>query len=337
MSNEYGSLPVSATRRRLIATGAAWPLLAFGGRARAQSKPPLLIGWISLFAREPNIARVSAFHEGMAALGWKAGTHYVLEEHWGEGRRERMPALVQALAARKPAVIVANPAATATMAAKAAPATPIVYFGSDALASGLVKTLARPGGMITGVSNVNIEINAKLIELLLEAMPSLRRIGFFADPAGPTYGNFVTVVQRAAAYYHFETSIAHVLKPEDIEPAVARLAKDKVQALVLLSAAPTVGERHKVISLARVQRWPVVVNNLAFAEAGALFVYGADAAETHRRVAYFVDRILKGANPGDLPIEQPTKFEMVLNLKTAKALGITIPQSILVRANRVIE
>lgn len=337
MSNEIGGPPVSDTRRRLIAAGAAGSAYALLGAARAQGRPPVVIGWLNLGAREPNKHMLDAFHEGMAALGWKSGVHYVLEERWGEGRRERMPALAQELAAKKPAAIVGNPGAIAGMAAKAAPATPVVLLGSDALAIGLVKSLARPGGMLTGISNVNAEINAKLIELLVESQPRLRRIGFLADASGPSYGNFLKVVQHAAERYRFEASIADVLKAEDVEPAIARLVKDKVQALVLLSTSVLAGERKKIVTLALAQHWALVTPSPAFTEAGGLFSYGPDSIVYNRRAAYFVDRILKGAKPGDLPIEQPTTFEMVLNLKTAKTLGITIPQSILVRANRVIE
>jgi putative ABC transport system substrate-binding protein len=333
--NKY--LCVSAARRRLLVAGAALPALAWTCTARAQTKPPVVIGWLNLGAREPNSYMSNGFREGMAALGWTVGVHYVLEERWGEGRRERMQAYAQELAAKKPAVIVAHPGSSARMAAKAAPATPIVHLGSDALAIGLVKSLARPGGMITGLTNVNAELSAKLIELLVESVPKLRRIGFFADAAGPSYGTYVNVVHHAAKRYRFEASIADVMKPEDIEPAAARLARDKVQALVLFPTTLLAGERQKIATLALARRWPLVSSSPAFPYAGALFSYGPDYAETYRRAAYFVDRILKGAKPGDLPIEQPTKYEMVLNLKTAKALGITIPQSILVRANKVIE
>ena len=337
MSYQYDLSSINDARRRLIVAGAAWPALALLGAARAQSKPPVLIGWISPGARETSIDALNAFHEGMAALGWKAGVQYVLEEHWGEGRGERMPALAQALAGRKPAVIVANPSATAGIAAKAAPATPVVLVGGDPVISGLVTSLARPGGMITGLSNVNAEINEKLIQLLMESLPKLQRIGFFADASGPGYGNNVKTVHRAAERYRFAATIADVVKPQDIEPAIARLAQDKAQALVLLTTSWLTAHRQQIVKLALAHRWPVVCNHPTFAEAGALFSYGPDPGEAYRRAAYFVDRILKGAKPGDLPIEQPTKYEMVLNLKTAKALGITIPQSILVRANKVIE
>ena len=326
-----------SVRRKLLVAGAAWPALAWADAVRAQAKPPVLIGWLNLGAREPNLDTLNAFHEGMAGLGWKAGVQYVLEERWGDGRRERMPALAQELAAKKPAVIVATPGSIAIMAAKAAPTTPIVHLGSDPLATGLVKSLARPGGMITGLSSVNAEINAKLIELLVESLPRLRRIGFFADASGPSYGNFVKVVRLAAERYRFEASIVHVVKPEDIEPAIARLAQDKVQALVLLSTSLLGAYREQIVKRALAHRWPVVCSTPLFVEAGALFSYSGDRAATYRRAAYFVDRILKGAKPGDLPIEQPTKFEMVINMKTAKSLGLKIPNSILVQATRVIE
>lgn len=335
MSMEFGSSPASDTRRRLIVFGAGCSALAWSGVARAQ--PPMVIGWLSPGSREANTKSLNAFHEGMAALGWKVSAQYVIDEHWADGQLNRLPSLAQALAARKPAIIVVNTAATAGLMAKAAPATPVVMTGGEPLTSGLVKSLARPGGMITGLSNVNTEIIDKLIELLVESMPKLRRIGFFADASNPSYGVNVKIVRRAAERYRFEASIADVVKPEDIEPAIARLTKDKVQALVLLSTSWLQVHRQQIVKLALAQRWPLICNSNNFTEAGALFNYGANSAEGYRRVAYFVDRILKGTKPGDLPIEQPTVFEMVLNLKTAKALGITFPQSILVRATKVIE
>jgi putative tryptophan/tyrosine transport system substrate-binding protein len=323
-------------RRRWLAAGAAWPAVAWTGALRAQTNAPVVIGWLLPGSRgEARAAR--AFNEGMAALGWKVGTQYVLEERFAQGRADRLPALAQEIAAKKPAVIVAFTSVAARATIAAAPMTPIVIASGDPVSTGLVTNLARPGGMVTGISNVTFEVNLKLVELLLEAMPKLRRVGFLADSTSTRHAAVVNGVRGAAEHLRVEAAIAEVARPEDIAPAMARLAKDKVQALVLL-ASVWVGEFHpKIIASALAQRWPVVGTDSGTPRLGGLFSYGPDRIALVRRSATYVDRILKGAKPGDLPIEQPTAFELVLNLKTAMQLGITIPPSMRVRATEVIE
>jgi putative ABC transport system substrate-binding protein len=222
-------------------------------------------------------------------------------------------------------------------AAKAAPKIPLVMAtGGDLVAMGLVKSLARPGGMITGLTNFNQTITEKFLELLLAAAPKVKRIGFLIDSTslGRTY--YKEAVRRSVAQYPVETRIAEVASPEEIEPAISRLAKAGAQALVVTQSPMLRVERQRIVKLALAQRWPVVAGAREFAEAGALLSYSADALANFRRAADYVDRILKGAKPGELPIEQPTKFELVINMKTAKALGLTM-QDLLFRADKVIE
>ena len=324
------------TRRRWLAAGAALPALAWMEALRAQANAPVVIGWLDTASRETGLAALNAFKEGMAALDWKVGSQYRLEERFADGRVERLPALAQELAAKKPAVIVAQPSSSASAVAAAAPTTPIVLAGGDPLASGLVTSLARPGGMITGLSTVSVDLNQKVVELLVETLPKLQRVGFLADPTIRAHDANVINIRRAAARFRFEAVIAEMARPEDIEPAMARLANAKVQALVILSASWFRAHAPKIQQLASAQRLPVVGTISTTPRQGGLFSYGPDRVALFRRSAYYVDRILKGAKPGDLPIEQPTKFELVVNLKTAKALGITIPQSILLQADEVI-
>lgn len=197
--------------------------------------------------------------------------------------------------------------------------------------------LARPGGLITGLSNVSFDLNLKVLELLLEVMPKLKRVGFLNDSTSTRHASVAAGLRSAAERLRIEAVIADVAKPEDIDPAMARLAKDKVQALVLL-ASVWVGQFHpKIIKLALAQGWPVAGIGSSTPRLGGLFSYGSDQRVMLQRAAFYVDRILKGAKPGDLPIEQPTVFELVLNLKTAKQLGIVMPQSMLIRATEVIE
>ena len=327
---------MSNRRSLLIVLGAA----ALAPRAVfAQAKQaPVLIGWLNSDSRESSGHYLTAFKEGLAALGWKEGSQLVIEERWADGRSARLQSLAEELAAKKPAVIVAGPTQSVPAAAKAAPKTPIVIAtGSDPVALGLVKSLARPGGMITGLTNFNASITEKILELLLAAAPKVKRVGFLSDSTIRQHATYREAVRRSAVQHSVEARFAEVSSPEEIEPAISRLAKEGAQALVVMLSPILRVERRRIAKLALAQRWPVIAGAREFAEAGALLSYSADALANYRRAAYYVDRILKGAKPGDLPIEQPTKFELVVNMKTAKALGITMPESIMVRADKVIE
>jgi putative ABC transport system substrate-binding protein len=250
-----------------------------------------------------------------------------------------LPALAEELAAKKSAVIVAAPLVSVHAAAKAAPTIPIVMAtgGGDLVAAGLVKSLARPGGMITGLTNFNVSITEKYLELLLTAAPNVKRVGFLVDPRAGGYTLQMEAVRRSVAHYKVESRFAEAATPEEIEPGLSRLAKEGAQALVVTLSPMLRVERHRIAKLALVQRWPVVAGASEFAEAGALLSYNAEAIANYRRAAYYVDRILKGTKPGDLPIEQSTKFELVINGNTAKTLGLIIPQSLLISADKVIE
>jgi len=330
MTEDNCSHPVDS-RRRWLAAGAAWPALAWTGALHAQSNPPVVIGWLSANSRDGGL---NAFNEGMAALGWKIGTQYLLEERYADGRVDRLPGLAQELAAKKAAVIVALPSESVRAAARAAPTTPVVRALGDSPLTGLVESLARPGGLVTGLSTVSDELHLKVIEFLVESMPKLRRIGFLADSTSLGRDANVSIARHAAERFRFEAVIVDMARPEDIEPAMARLAKAKVQALVILPSTWFGAQVPRIVQLAQAQRWPAVGMS---ARRGGLFSYGPDQAALARRTAYYVDRILKGAKPGDLPIEQPTIFELVLNLKIAKRLGITFPPSMMIRATEVIE
>jgi ABC-type uncharacterized transport system substrate-binding protein len=224
-------------------------------------------------------------------------------------------------------------------AAKEAPGIPIVMgSAADPVAGGLAASLARPGGMVTGVTNVVTNIIEKQLELLLLAAPRLRRIGFLIDSNNVLRVVTNEVTRRSAAQYpQVKAFFVEVANREEIEPAISRLARDNTEGLIVMASPLLMNERQRIIKLALARRWPVIALQREFANEGALLTYGSDVAANFRRAATYVDKILKGAKPGDLPIEQPTKFELVVNMKTAKALGLTIPQSILVRTDRVIE
>jgi putative ABC transport system substrate-binding protein len=328
---------VNNRRSLLIVLGAT----ALAPRAvLAQAKQgPVLIGWLNADSRESSAHYLSAFKEGLAALGWKERSQLVIEERWADTRYDRLQPLAEELAAKKAAVIVAAPLVSVHAAARGAPKTPIVMAtgGGDLVAAGLVKSLARPGGMITGLTNFNASITEKYLELLLGAAPKVKRVGFLVDPNAGGYTLQMEAARRSVAQYSVEARFAEVASPEQIEPAISRLAKEGVHALIVLLSPTLRVERRRVVKLALAQRWPVVAGASEFAEAGALLSYNGDALANYRRAAYYVDRILKGAKPGDLPIEQSTKFELVINQKTAKALGLTISQSLMLQADKVIE
>jgi putative ABC transport system substrate-binding protein len=303
----------------------------------AQSKKaPVLIGWLSLRSREFDAYTLAAVKEGFVALGWKEGSQFLIEERWADGREDRLLSLAKELAAKKPAVIVASSMLAAVNAAKGAPNIPIVMVvGTDPVAAGVAASLARPGGMVTGITGLTISLTEKYLELLLAAAPKLRRVGFLTDSRIGLRALRIEAARRSVARHAVEARFAEAAGLEEIEPAISRLAKDGVQGLVVIGSFWT--ERRRIVKLALAQRWPVIANNRETVEDGALLGYGIDQSANYRRAAYYVDRILKGAKPGDLPIEQPTKFELVINLKTAKALKLEIPRDLALRVDKVIE
>jgi putative ABC transport system substrate-binding protein len=324
-------------RRLLIALGAcaSVPRTVFP----QTKKLTVVIGWLGAGLRpEAGAGNLAEFKKELATLGWKEGANYVLEELHAAGQPSRLPALAEELAAKKPALLVTTTVASTRAAVDAAPNTPIVVIGSaDLVASGLAASHARPGGMITGIGAINAEIAEKYLELLIQAGSKPRRVGFLFWSAAGTLLQHKDNVRRSVARYTIEEHTAEVARPEEIEPTLKRLAKEGIQALVVMSnAGPLATERKNVVKFALEQRWPVIGGAL-WADEGALLSYSADSAAVFRRGAHLVARILKGAKPADLPIERPMTFELVVNLKTARALALTLPPEIMVQATRVIQ
>jgi ABC-type uncharacterized transport system substrate-binding protein len=330
------------TRRAFLAAAAACSAIAWIESVLAQpSQKPAILGWLSISSREAETYKIAAFKEGLAALGYREGQHFAIEGRWAESRLERLQSLAEELAARKPAVIVADAQEATRATAKAAPATPIVAITGDFVVLGFAKSLARPGGMVTGVSNQSAEYREKYVELLVAAVPRLKRIGVLlrdVSATTPTMARSMEAMQRSAAQHKVELRFEGANAVEEIEPAVTRLDKQGVQGLIVFPSALFTAEAARIAKIALAHRWPLAgPHNLMGTESGALLSYSHDIKWQFRRAANYVDRILKGVKPGDLPIEQPTKFELVVNLKTAKALGLTILQPFLMRADRVIE
>ena len=332
-------LAVAPSSRRAFLIATTWIAIASSGAAFAQSKkPPIVIGWLGSQSRAIGERNRNTFKSELAALGWRTGSELVIEERFADGDNERLPALAEELAAKKPALIVVGTITAARAAAKAAPKTPVVLIGGDAVSSGLAASYSRPGGMVTGISSVNPEISEKYLELLIHAGSNPRRVGFLVNSAaGGGFLQHKENVRRSAARFAIDARSAEIARTDEIEPALMRLAKEGIQALVVLSTAgPLATERKRVVKFALEQRWPVI-GGTGWAEDGALLSYGAEISAIFRRGAYFTARILKGAKPGDLPIERPMTFELVLNMRTAKALGLAIPHAFGARVDRVIE
>ena len=328
-------------RRLFIAGAAAWPMMGWAPCAAAQSKrTPIVIGWLHFDSHKAGASSLVAFKDALAALGLKEGTQIFIEARWAEGRPDRIPALADELAAKKPAVIVSVSGQVTSILAKAAPDIPIVQAsGTNPVEIGLAAGLARPGGMVTGITNLNIELSEKLVELLVAVDRKLKRVGFLVhvNIGGKAMTSQIAAARRSAAAYSVEAYFAQPAKVDEIEPALSTLAGQGVQALISMPSPLLNAERSRIIGLAKAQRWPVAATAPAWAEQGALLSYGVDNLPNYRRAAYFVDRILKGTKPGDLPIEQPSHVALVVNLRTAKTLGITIPQVVLLQATKVIE
>jgi len=274
-----------------------------------------------------------AFLKGLRELGYVEGKNLVVEWRFADGNFERLPGLAADLVRLKVDVIVAVASAAIRAAQKATTTIPIVMATTgDPVGSGFVKSLARPGGNITGLSNMGGETGGKLVELLLSTVPKLSRVAVLVTPTSTTYRAILESVQGAAQKAGVATLVVEASTPQEIENAFAMTALEKAGA-VIVGSAPFFGvQRQQIADLALKYRLPSMFGARAYVEAGGLMGYGGVRGENYLRSATYVDKILKGAKPRDLPVEQPTMFELVVNLKTAKSLGLTIPPTILLRA-----
>jgi putative ABC transport system substrate-binding protein len=270
----------------------------------------------------------------MRELGWVEGQNISYDRVYADDQHERLITLAADMVARQPDLIYAPPAPSALAAKRATQTIPIVFgVVQDPVGIGLVTSLPHPGGNVTGISNMSASLGPKRVELLREILPSAKRLGLLGDPTEPNTKIEQQVLVSAAAALGLTVIVAEVSHPGDVEAAVARLAAERADVIYLQDGAFIFNSRSRVIELANQKRVPTI--NMT--SAGSLFSYRTSQTDRLRRSALLVDKILKGAKPADLPVEQPTLFELVVNLKAAKALGITIPRSMLLRADRVIE
>jgi ABC-type uncharacterized transport system substrate-binding protein len=322
----------------LIAAGA---LLAAPLAAEAQQAAKVArIGYLSTnLAALPN--RPEAFRQGLRDLGYVEGRNLVIEYRYAEGKVEQLPALAAELVALKVDVIVASGTLAALAAKQATSTLPIVFSpAGDPVGSGLVTSLARPGGNVTGLSAFAPELVGKRLELLKQAVPGVSRVAVLWQPGAFGERAEMDTLKRAevaARDLGVPLQFVEARGPADFDRAFSDMTRARAGALTVLASNMFNSERRRLVDLAAKNRLPALYSARELVDAGGLMSYGANLADLNRRAATYVDKILKGTKPADLPVEQPTKFELVINLKTAKALGLTIPQSVLARADEVIQ
>jgi putative ABC transport system substrate-binding protein len=315
-------------------------LLAVGVVAEAQQPKKIpRIGYLSAQGPARESAPSKAIWLALRELGYIEGQNIAFEYRNAEGKRDRYPELAAELVRLKVDLIVVTGGAIAIRAAKNATKTiPIVMtgVGADPVETGLVESLARPGGNVTGITSLQTELGGKRLELLKEAVPKLARVAVLYDPAVPAAREVKEDLPVAARALRLTIQPWEIRAAEDFERVFAAMGKQRPDGLYVSSGLVITANGKRIADFALKSRLPSMYTSREAVEAGGLMYYGADEADSYRRVAYYVDRILKGAKPADLPVQQPTKFELVINLKTAKQIGLTIPQKVLGRADKVI-
>ena len=330
-------MTVTIGRRELLAAlggaAAAWPLAA---RAQQAGKLPT-IGFLGQTTHSGGSEWVAAFVQRLHELGWNEGRTIAIEYRWAEGREERFAELAAELVRLKVDVIVTSGTPQVLAAKQATSVIPIVFAtAGDPVGNNLVASLARPGGNVTGLSNLISETGGKRLEFLREVVPGLRRLAILANVSNPAVVLDMGDVQAAARTLGLEVTTLEIRRAQDIVPAFEAL-NGRAEALYVSSDALVNANRIRINILAVGARLPTMHGSGDYVEAGGLMSYGVNYLDQFRRTADYVDKILRGAKPGDIPVEQPTKFDLIINLTTAKALGLTIPESFLLRADEVIE
>ena len=325
-------------RREFIAaigSVAAWPVVA-----RAQQPTMPVIGFVSLASADAfeQTGYLAAFRYGLGETGYVEGQNVAVEYHWLEGQYDRLPMLMADLVRRGVAVITTPDSIAAASAAKAATATiPIVFaIGDDPVKFGLVASLARPGGNATGINFFGVEVMAKRLGLLHELVPKAVRVAVLVNPANPAWMVALQEVQEAARVIGLQIHVLNASTSNEIDAAFATAERERLDALFVTPDAFLTGRRAQIVTLAARERIPAAWNR-DFVVAGGLMGYTTNSTDTFRPIGIYVGRILRGEKPSDLPVQQPTRFEFVINLKTAKALGLAIPETLLATADEVIQ
>jgi putative tryptophan/tyrosine transport system substrate-binding protein len=328
----------SSARRRLVGFGIAG-LAALSLPAFAQSERRVRrIGYHSAASSQSNSGWLEAFREGMTALGWVDGRDYVIDARYADGVPAAVPRLARELVATQPDLLLAPGDASARALANLTKTIPIVFaVAADPVGNGLAKSLQHPGGNLTGLTSLTHDLAAKRLQLLKEAFPKISHVVFLFEPAEPSGASQLRSTSEAAARLKIRLTPLELRQASDIDAAFSRRNALGADAYVIATGFMVAAERKGVAAAALRAKVSSIGSAVYMAEAGVLMSYSSSPAQLFRRAASYVDKILKGAKPGDLAIEQPTKFELVVNQKTAKAIGVTIPRSIVLRADRVIE
>ena len=326
-------------RREFIALVGGAIACPMGVRAQQQADKVPRIGFLGLTSPSDRPSLLDAFRQGLRELGWVEGQNIVIDYRYAEGRVDRLPDLAAELVRLKVDLIVSEGTQGVTAARNATETIPIVMiFVRDPVGNGLIASLARPGGNVTGMSgSAGLEIVAKQLELLKETVPKIRRVAILSNPANAYHQLAIREVNVAARSLGVELQLLGARGPNEFDGAFAAMAKERVGALLVLSDAIFGYHQTRLVDLAARSRLPAAYGVRESVEAGGLMSYGTNFLDLYRRSAAYVDKILKGAKPADLPVEQPTKFELVINLKTAKALGLSVPPGLLAIADEVIE
>ena len=326
------------TRRKLlIALGGALaaPLVSF-----AQQRPAKVprIGYLDAASSDLRSNRAEVLRAGLRDLGYVEGKNIFLEYRWAEGNYERLPGLAAELVQSKVDVIVAASPPAIQAAQRATATIPIIMTRAvDPVGSGFVASLSRPGGNITGLSNINVDVSSKYLELLRVAVPKLSRVSVLVKPGHPDHPAILKNIHATAKTTGVTVLPVQASSVSQVDAAFGAMTRECAEALIVLPDVFFLLQARRIVELAAKNRLPTMFSTREFPEAGGLMSYGQNQVEHFRRAATYVDKILKGAKPGDLPVEQPTKLELIINRRTAKATGLTIPQELLLRADKVIE
>ena len=291
-----------------------------------------------LVAGSPSSIQIEAFRQGLRDFGYVEGQTIAIEYRWAEGKFDRLPDLAAELVRRRVDVIFAAAAPSIRAARQATKTIPIVFeMLADPVSAGFVRSLAEPGGNLTGVAGLAPELSGKRLELLKEIVPRLKRVAILGNPSNPNFRSVLTETEIAAPSLGLQLQVIEVKEPAELQSAFSAMNKGRAAALSIIPDPMLVSEQKRIIDLAAKARLPAIYGTSVAVEAGGLIAYARSPSQMFRRVAYYVDRILKGAKPADLPVEQPIKFEFIINLKAAKQIGLTIPPNVLARADRVIK
>jgi len=318
----------------LLGGAAAWPLAA---RAQ-QSTNKVSVGFLSVNAHSAMIARIDAFQRGLGDLGYIVGQNIAVEYRFAEGQPDRLRALADELVHLKVSVIVTEGTTSTRYAKEATSTIPIVMAQDpDPVGMGFVASLARPGGNITGLSNLRTDLGGKRLEILKDTVPGLARVAIIGTSTTPGYAQSLVDVERAAGILTLRLQVLEILGPQDIETAFQAATDGRAHAVLVLASPHLLSNRVRVADVAAKSRIPTIYYASDYVKDGGLMSYGVSTTDLFRRAANYVDKIVKGAKAGDLPIEQPTRFEFIINLRSANAIGLTIPPVVLSRADEVIE